>query len=43
MSKSRTSKMNGYSALIGKKKPEKCIYDKKSLTRSANPNQAVTK
>jgi len=29
MSKSRASKQRGYSALIGRKKPEKCIYDAK--------------
>ena len=29
MNKSRASKQRGYSALIGRKKPEKCIYETK--------------
>ena len=32
MSKSRASKQRGYSALIGRKKPEKCIYESKKGT-----------
>jgi len=32
MSKSRASKQRGYSALIGRKKPEKCIYEFKKGT-----------
>ena len=34
MSKSRASKQRGYSALLGKKKPEKCIYETKKSTKS---------
>ena len=33
MSKSRASKQRGYSALIGRKKPEKCIYESKKGRR----------
>lgn len=32
MSKSRASKQRGYAALIGRKKPEKCIYETKKGT-----------